>query len=210
MATLTLNLRHAKDALQAVIPHASTDDVTPTISAVSVVVGQDVGYFVTTDRYTVAKYTIDRQPDEDFLLDLEAARWVARFNLRTLMLGKNNPDAYSVEFVTSEDYTTVMIRVDKLVEAMRTFRAGPKGNFPPVARLLEPHEQGVAEMVTDDALTVGLGGQFIERFIAEAKRQGVPAITTFQKGSAAKPGPLFFRIGTHFTGLMQPTLILNK
>ena len=102
---ITLPLFEAIEACAAVLPHASTDDVTPVITCASIT-GDRI---VATDRYSVGTFKLSHQLDDGaaIMLPLDALKWVARIVTKHLI---DDPrlmalDSYTVTIEAPESTT---------------------------------------------------------------------------------------------------------
>lgn len=197
---ITLPLRNAMEACSAVLPHVSTDRVTPAINCAAI----SGGSMLATDRYTVAEFKLAEAIDgPDLLLPLEAVKWVARIVVKNLL--SFNLDSYTVTIAEpDEDMLVVSIESpERGQEAMRAFHR-VKANFPKVVRLLREFKGGDAEPV------VHIKPELLERFTGYARRwhHGEAMRFEMSASSSGKPGPILVSIGD-FQGLIQPSLILS-
>lgn len=221
---LRLPLMHAIEACAAVLPHASTDDVTPVIRAAHI----SGDRIVATDRYTVGTFRLVKGLAEgaSVLLPLEAVKWVAKFVTKHLLA---NPNEYTLMIeapeavlpnmrewseedqkaeVDARAAATVRISVESKrfgVEALRRFR--PQfGHFPRVERIIDGHEEAWS------AYEVTLRAVLLERFTDYARRWG-HGNTVFQLGARdddGKDAPVRITIGERFVGAVQPQLGATK
>lgn len=215
--TITLPIFEAIEACAAVLPHISTDDVTPVIT-VAHITGDEM---TATDRFTVGRFKLSQSLDEGAIsLPLEAVKWLARFVVKHLledakflqpgkgyMVTIEAPEATDLKGPkAAEQSVTVSVASEHHgVEALRKFRP-VGGNFPPVGRLLDGHKP--AEVVP----TVALGSEQLEKFTGYAKKWHRNRPLTFTLGTTdnpSKPGPVLIKIGEQFTGLLQPNLMLR-
>lgn len=223
---ITLPLIEAIQGFQAVLPHASTDRITPVINCVAV----SRSRLYSSDRYTVGSFEIsDELSDgESILVPYEAAGWAARFVTKHLLGFRLQPDSYSLTIeapeavlpptagksaaslaeLTSEKEKSIVklsVQSDLVgVEAMRVFKP-TFGTFPKVARLFD--EFKTAETGT----TVALNPAFLERFTGYAKRWNRDRAIQIDLSTNEKTGkPGVVRVtADKFVGLIQPNLILN-
>jgi hypothetical protein len=202
--------------LAAVLLHTSKEKHPSTIIIQGVAVTNRM--FVATDRFSVARYahgdpagaTTESEAtveSETVVIPLDVAVWLSKLTLKSLgwIVVTEPASPYTVDV----DAERVSVRRGDTVVAQRVFeRVG--GNFPPAARLFD----GVVP-AADGSVPVHLNAMFVERFVKAAKllsQRGVPPLmelTLTKTDNPNKPGPVLFRIGDRFDGLLQPNLILR-
>lgn len=217
--TVTLPLEVAIEAFAAVLPHASTDAVTPILCSVQLVPADDAVTLYATDRYTVGRFTVplltsdvDAMPATDhaepFNIPTEAATWIAKTVTKTLRHA-NGAVAYAVVIEDDAEAKTVTVSlVPELTGKPERAQAFERvtGNFPPVSRLF-PEDEGAMPDV------IGLSPQMLSRVIGYAtkyhRRAPIRFSGTAQRDTgSAKMSPILASIGG-LTALIQPNLLLR-
>lgn len=209
----SLPLVIAKQAFASVLPHISTDDVTPVITCANF----DGKSIVATDRYTVAQHTLgEEDAGEAVMLPRAAVAWVARTNLRAL-LNHPNPASYYLDIVSDstnpQHYQPgetpprphrLAIRSKLYGEERVMLFEHIRGNFPPVARLLDGFEAAT------EAYPVMLAPKMIERITGFARQYHPEQAIKWELGKTDSPKPAPMRASIHgFTALIQPNLMLK-
>lgn len=220
----------AVNAFNAVMPHASKDDLTRIITGVHI---DAEGSLVATDRYSVGRYKPaydshdflrPRMQGDDFAgatLPIEAVKWIAGLRATKLAAGKYAVSSYGVRLVVDSDAKTVKVALvqgvdwehyddheddDSNVEQSARFDL-LAGNYPPVARLF-PNEQ--TEFGTDQ---ISLKMEFLVRIATATKwlgdRSDVARFKFTKTANPAKPGPVWVQVGDKFDSLIQPNLLLR-
>lgn len=213
--TLTLPLVEAKQAFAAVLPHVSTDDVTPVITCAQIE-GKSI---LATDRYTVARHELSVESPEPFMLHRSAVAWVARVNLRNLA-NHLNPASYSlkIEMPRREPDDKIKRVLAQLTissemygdEQMRKFDT-VVGNFPPVGRLFNEWKPATV------AYPVALKPEMVAKVNDWARTWHREQAVTFELGEAktgagesvaSKHPPVKAKLHG-LEALIQPNLILK-
>lgn len=220
MTTFTLSLVDAKHLAAALIPHISTDDVTPVLTGAQVV-GK---YAVATDRYTVGRFDLtnmlvgtDELP-EPLWIPRAALAWIKSIGFASLVDSAYINYRVRLTYIRHEKYEAEdLFRVEVMWRAtkpeaedethlLRTFRTvGARGNFPPLARLYEGFIPG-------EVSVIGLGATHLDKFTTYARYvdRHQPIRVTFPAPSTTtKLQPLLIEIGNRFKGLLQQNLIVN-
>lgn len=211
----SLPLVQAKEAFAAVLPHISTDDVTPVITCAEMR-GTRI---VATDRYSVAGFELGVEVPEPIMLPRAAIMFIAKLNLRGLlmptMLGDYRLDieAHSPDPTRLTDVpvggvppTRLSVSSKKWANERVMLFEHIRGNFPPVAERLVDGFEPAAE-----AYPVMLKPEFVERVTAFARQYHRDQAVKFELGKptdSGKPSPIRTTIG-NFTALIQPNLMLR-
>ena len=234
--SITMPFSEAVAAFNAVMPHASKDDVSKVITGVRVTAG---GALVATDRYTVGRY-VPAYDSHDFLrprmegdnfdgatLPVEAVKWVAKMRATQLQGGKFADGHHAFRLVFDCASQNVLVALvqnvnwerfddhedapDAVVQQARFDLVG--GNFPPVDRLFpdESTQFGVE--------AVSLKTEFLLRINTAVKwlggRSDVARFQFTKSATDAKPGPVYVTVlgdspaGGKFDALIQPNLLLR-
>lgn len=227
LAKLEIPFEEAVEAFASVLPHTSSDKVTPVLTALSITVDEEgLAYLIATDRYSVGRYQFSTTPlfseaVTEIRVSKEAALWISKLKtagLRHWFKGMDNLYfiRIAIEPGTAPSGSDSTIKVDLVyclssesstggtVEVTQSFNAAPAGNFPPVNRLFAID----SELHSPVSITFAGGqlGKFVKSFsaIADAKTM------TFQGASSSspnKPGPMLVTISDRFNGLVQPHLM---
>jgi len=224
MPSITVPLADAKHLAAALLPHISTDLVTPVLTGFQVA-GK---YAVATDRYTVARYDLtnvlvgaDEVP-EPIWFPRAALAWVKTIGQASLLYdfatGRYHVRFSSVKHERYESSDYVQVEVIWMggedepnfeeVHLLRRFTTrGARGNFPSVDRLFE-------QFLPGETAVIGLGAEQVEKFTAYAKfaNRPAPIKITFPRANATgnKLMPSLVEIGQRFKGLIQPNIILDN
>lgn len=212
--TLTLPLYEAKRACAAILPHTSSDDVTPVITC-AYVEGKSI---VGTDRYTVARHELSTAPSEPFMLHRSAVAWIARMNMRTLA-NYMNPDSYTLRIESPQRKPGDQIKRALAQVTVSSELYGDErmmkfdtvaGNYPPVGRLFDGWETAA------EAYPISLAPDKIERITSWARsyHRDMPVLWELGKAGgdgssfASKHQPMRASIAG-FAALIQPNLRLR-
>ena len=220
----TLALSYSSEmlgGLYAVLQHASKDAVTPVITGVLI----SASTFLATDRYTIGQW--EHEPAgadstaESIIVPRSAVEWLLKQTLKALdqarlpefSSGVGSLSTLIVEI--TETHVSVLWRDGR--QELAVMRYTPiKGNFPPVDRLIVTALDNAAV----DAVPTGLSGSRLVRFANGAKKvcrkdedvlrmTGTKTDKPADSDKPAKPGPVLIQFGEHFTGLIQPNLLLR-
>ncbi len=216
MDRIVMPLSVAKEMALMLLPHISTDGVTPVLTGAYI----DGQYAYATDRYTVGRYDLTSLLGEG---RSETPIWIPREALAILRtIGKaslrwgNRMDSYHAIFETVKEsgstaYTTLEIEWRPVsghpeVHWMRVFNAnGATGNYPPVARLIDGFIPG-------EQMRVGLTPHHVAKFTSTQGRNPQPMRVTMSNAPATNKksgGPILIEVGLRFKGLIQPSIILD-
>jgi len=232
VVTVSYKFDEIVGAVNAVMPHASKDDVTPVMTGIRFTAD---GSIVATDRYTVGAYTFNRcdvtaDPDsgfDGFTLGKAGVLWLSKLKPATLALGKYSTQFYTVQFTVE----ALMVKVDivqngfggdsqegdfvdsGVVEASSTFPL-VGGNYPPVMRLM-PDDARLAAEEGIGSTPISLKTEFLMRIDKATKAlsergNGTAKFRFLSTENPAKPGPVFVTVGDNFKALIQPNLLLNR
>lgn len=213
MPSVMMGLRDAKLLASALVPHASTHDITPALKNI-VLGGQNGQYAYATDRYTVGRYdltgVVDDLPEQELYIPrdlLSVIRSLGRASLvhdehlyrllvETLEVGK-------VKYIQAK----IVLHDEELgdtVHWMRTWDSLAASGFPPVGRLFN-------DLVAGGDGTVLLGPEQVEKFTRYAMsiRERV-AVTVTDSPRTGKLSPLLVEIGPRFKGLLQPNIMTQR
>ena len=199
MTTLSLPITEAVRACAAVLPHISTDVMTPVLNAAHV---KDE-WLTATDRYTVARHVLPAgSADGEMMIPLDAVKWVARFPMKQL-LGMQELYILRVTQDERKEVTAELVIGDE-VEQLRRFR-GVSGSFPLVAKLFDAFEPA------EEAEPVALSVDSLSKFTAFARTYvpGVPIHFFPSKREASKPGPMRVKF-PDFEALVQPSIFIKQ
>ncbi len=204
MQTLTMPLTAAKLMCKAILPHISTDDITPSLTYALV----EGNYAFATDRYSVGRYDItnlaDSGTDEPMLLPRKAVQFLASVGASVLLWDEAFYHA-RIEWMPHQHGRRVQVAlVYDINDAdefhlVRVFEGGKDVKFPPVARLFEDLKAGAERRF------ITVGGQ-LDKFVAfsRSSRHNL-RVTTTRGGRADKLSPVLIEVGPRFKGLLQPT-----
>lgn len=208
---ITMRLVQAKEAFAAILPHVSSDDVTPVITCAYI----DGDQILATDRYTMARHGLGAKATGPILLPRAAVAFIARFNLRGLLFPGAQP-SYTVTIQAmppvSDEYqagkpiqpTRVSISGDVWGEERVMLFEHYRGNFPPTGRLLDEFKP------SGEAYSVGLAPEHLDKVLKFAHQYHRGRAVDFELGtptSSGKPSPVRARIGG-LAALIQPNLKL--
>lgn len=216
MPSVMMGLRDAKLLASALVPHASTNDITPALKNI-VLGGQNGQYAYATDRYTVGRYdltgVVDDLPEQELYIPrglLSVIRSLGRASLvhdehlyrllvETLEVGK-------VKYIQAK----IVLHDEELgdtVHWMRTWDSLAASGFPPVGRLFN-------DLVAGGDGTVLLGPEQVEKFTRYAMSIRERVAVTFTESSTFtvtnKLSPLLVEIGPRFKGLLQPNIMTER
>lgn len=212
-SVVEIPLWDVRDMAAALVPHASKDDVTPTLTYIAV----QGNFAYSTDRYTVGRYDLTNvlksEPnDEAFFIPARALSAVRMLGPATLP--GFNLQEYVVRFsVSSRDEKTRMIHVqvvwksesDRIpdeVHWMRTwFIPANKLIMPRVPRLFDEFTQGDRSRLT-------LGGDHLGKFTGYSKYKRSAMRVTLPAGE--KNAPVLVEIGMRFKGLIMPYTVIDS
>jgi hypothetical protein len=219
MNTITLPAPEAVRAAAALVVHAATDDVTPTIMSAGLQVEGDVTFWCATDRFTAARWRCSTKLEGDeFIVPRDALLWIkgikeTSVRVRNWWGSPVEGGGYGIR-ITEEDTgsgveVVVELFVGEKVERSQRF-FGIKGNFPPVSRLfperLGDTVEGIPSKVVLKQETLK---KAIDNLTALAEGKAKEAIMVFhlQPSIGSKPAPLVYAIGSQFDALLQPNLL---
>lgn len=233
--SITLPLHEALTAFKSVLPHASTDDITPIITALSIVSTDDKtgSHLVATDRYSVGRYELS-VPIGDlaegvvgFLVPRQAASWITRLTFGVLRYGKESWAQYRVRITQAVDDEKPFVREvtvalihgqtedvglgypafheDAQPEQLRVFD-GLGGNFPPVLRLFPDETTKLG--VERLALSPWLISRIATSIVAATGKKTDPGHFTFTAATSGKPGPVMVEAGK-LSMLIQPNSMIR-
>lgn len=215
--TITLPLPLALTAFGAVMPHASTDAVTPVITTIQIAAADSdhVRYLYATDRYSVARYPLEEYSDkgddgEAFLVPLAAAKFIRTLRPTVLLAGRYAADKYNVTVSNDDASVTVELSDEQSVleQSRRFLRI--KGNFPPVHRFFTTQDADTIKGVE----SISIGTPQLEKLITSQRiagggLNGPVKLEFFQhKTGAKKPQPFRVTAGK-FEAMVQPNLDLR-
>lgn len=201
---ITIPLVEAKQACSAILPHVSTDDVTPVITHALIGDNRIEG----TDRVTMGRFELSRKIEGgELLVPRQAVAWVARQNTRSL-LNRLLPEVYSVtiEKLEGDKLIRCAVHSEAFGEERVMVFAGGSGNFPPVARLLDSFTP------TGDAHPFGLSPKHLEKVTSYAHTWHRDEPVIFELGASdgpRRPAPIRARIGK-LSALIQPVLLVSE
>ena len=230
VVTVSYKFDEIVGAVNAVLPHASKDDVTPVIMGIRFTAD---GHIVATDQYTAGAYTFNRcdvvaEPEsgfDGFTLGRAGVLWLSKLKPITLALGKYSSQFYTVRFTVEN----LVVKVDVvqngfggdsqegdfidggIVEASSTFPL-VGGNYPAVMRLM-PDDARLAAEEGIGSIAISLKTEFLVRIDKAVKvltdRNGTAKFRFLSTENPAKPGPVFVTVGDNFKALIQPNLLLR-
>ena len=228
-ATVTYRFEELVNAVNAVLPHVSKDDVTPMITGIRF---DAEGALAATDRYTVGSYkpehvlveADDAATFDGFTLDRAGCVWLSK--LRVAMLSDKYFASFSVVRARVEDGTVTLsvhgIGFDpngthtfgepSTVPEMTASFSTISGNYPPVVRLFPDAEKLASREATN--VPVSLNTAFLIRIDKAVKAvgergNGVARFQFMSTDNPNKPGPVFVTVGDRFRALIQPNLLLR-
>lgn len=204
--TITIDLTPETQAgLAAVIPFASTDDVTPVLVAVQITDRR----FLTTDRYTVGAFTYRRDAEGE-----ETAAWVIPLDL-ALWVTKHKIVGGERVILTPKSATIVGLDDTIIASTRSTYGAGnwdiSTYNVPPVGRLIPARSDDAVECVPV-GISVDRFKQLVKATTPMQKILGKgPLVWRFQLNpseSAIKHAPMLASLGNDdLVVLIQPSLL---
>ena len=220
------------NGLAAVIPTASKDDATPVICGVYI----DGRAFTATDRYAVAEWAhgggfagVDMadtvSSSAGIIVPMDAAKWLAKQTLRTLLgAGSaklfNSSKSVEVEVAVTwpeaeegksrEDAQLVVRHKDsgKEITSLRFFPT--LGSFPAVARLF-PADDAEGHPTGEISLKPAFLKRASEAAGKVAEREEGARMKFTGSERPTKPGPVLFTVASApaFRYLLQPNLLLR-
>lgn len=203
MNVITYNLGEAIEAAKAILPHTSTDDVTPVLMGANITPD---GWYA-TDRYTLATYQLTTENDfTPFVLPREAIEWVAKIVANKLRHKPTHRDSYQLVIEHNTPNIVVTITYENSVERAQSFQ-DIVGNYPPVERLIANWKPAI------DAYSVRLAPKHIEKVTSYVRRAERDAPVEIELGNPYstdeihKPAPVRFTYGL-LTAIIQPNLKL--
>jgi len=228
-ATVTYRFEELVNAVNAVLPHASKDDVTPVITGIRF---DAEGALAATDRYTVGAYkpehvlveADDAATFDGFTLDRAGCVWLSK--LRVAMLSDKYLASFSVIRARVEDGTVTLsvhgtgfdpngthtFGEPSTVPEMTASFSTISGNYPPVVRLFPDAEKLASREAMN--VPVSLNTAFLIRIDKAVKAvgergNGVARFQFMSTDNPNKPGPVFVTVGDRFRALIQPNLLLR-
>lgn len=218
---LAFPLADAITAANAVLPHASKNDLTPILESAKIT----AEYWVASDRYSIGKYDIDAiETDtnadsstatsghpEEILIPREAVEWVAKIvasKLRHASKSIPTDNPYSLEISETESehgqreiLVSILFRGN--VERSQAFDA-VSGNYPNVERILNDWKPA------ENLNMFHISPDHLEKITGYVKRHFKGEHITLEIGSAGtgsdKPGPVRIKHGK-LTALVQPVYL---
>lgn len=194
-------------AIASAVTAASTDDVTPVIEQLQFSVDAGVIRVAATDRYRVSLVTFPVETDYtgEFLLEAKAIKAFAMTAKKETKPGYGK-EAADVVFTVDDDGVTVSAG-----NASVFMRYYTVGNFPPVARLIEPlreNANGVSQISFDVGFLADIAKLYspAEAWKLDKNRQFDFSFATTESGKAA---PLYARngeLGNCIEYILQPRL----
>ena len=228
-ATVTYRFEELVNAVNAVLPHASKDDVTPVITGIRF---DAEGALAATDRYTVGAYkpehvlveADDAATFDGFTLDRAGCVWLSK--MRVAMLSDKHLASFSVIRARVEDGAVTLSVHGTGFDPNGTHTFGEpstvpeqtasfstiSGNYPPVVRLFPDAEKIASREAMN--VPVSLKTAFLIRIDKAVKAVGERdnGVARFQfmfTDNPNKPGPVFVTVGERFRALIQPNLLLR-
>ena len=228
-ATVTYRFEELVNAVNAVLPHASKDEVTPVITGIRF---DAEGALAATDRYTVGAYkpehvlveADDAATFDGFTLDRAGCVWLSK--LRVAMLSDKYLASFSVIRARVEDGTVTLsvhgtgfdpngthtFGEPSTVPEMTASFSTISGNYPPVVRLFPDAEKLASREAMN--VPVSLKTAFLIRIDKAVKAvgerdNGVARFQFMSTDNPNKPGPVFVTVGESFRALIQPNLLLR-
>ena len=228
-ATVTYRFEELVNAVNAVLPHASKDDMTPVITGIRF---DADGALAATDRYTVGAYkpehvlvdADDAATFDGFTLDRAGCVWLSK--LRVAMLSDKYLASLSVIRARVEDGTVTLsvhsagfdpngthtFGEPSTVPEMTASFSTISGNYPPVVRLFPDAEKIASREAMN--MPVSLNTAFLIRIDKAVKAvgdkySGVARFQFMSTDNPNKPGPVFVTVGDRFRALVQPNLLLR-
>lgn len=201
---------------------ASSDDVTPIISAVQISV-TDAGEVtaVATDRYRIARVIFTPKMDEAVIggedsININAKELTKFWNgIKAVAIKSHMP--VILTFQEDEDYTdskTYSLEYD----GSRVENRSVRGNYPPVGKLMADYDIDKCEGVPNVALNPNFLADMVKFYHPrDDKRINMKHVVwqfRFKQTDSSKPGPVYITRGSGNTDatldyLVQPNLLLR-
>ena len=224
--TITLPLAEAAEAVAAVTPHLSKDDVTPLITQAAIVTKDGTSHLVATDRYSVGTVKLTRSPDDtenDMLLTLPVLGWIAAIKPTTLRKATVLDTRYAVRLTVTpttpatSGFSLVELLVvsdpaadlSEATEVERSQRFDPPyvpaTGFPPVLRLFNLEPVTEASPVS---LSLANLAKITAYMTKRNQREEGAKFTLLRSEQQGRPGPVLVEVGV-LRALLQPNLLLR-
>jgi len=229
-ATVTYRFEELVGAVNAVLPHASKDDVTPVITGIRF---DAEGALAATDRYTVGAYkpehvlvdADDAATFDGFTLDRAGCVWLSKLRVAMLSGGKFLAPYYVIRLQVEDGLVTASVHpggFDSADGGKFTTPLSPaeqtasfstiSGNYPPVVRLFPDAEKLASREAMN--MPVSLKTEFLVRIDKATKAlgergNGVARFQFMSTDNPNKPGPAYVTVGDRFRALIQPNLMLR-
>ena len=229
-ATVTYRFEELVNAVNAVLPHASKDEVTPVITGIRF---DAEGALAATDRYTVGAYkpehvlveADDAATFDGFTLDRAGCVWLSKLRVAMLSGGKGMVPFYVIRARVEDGAVTLSVHSTgfdpngthtfgepSTVPEMTASFSAISGNYPPVVRLFPDAEKLASREAMN--VPVSLRTAFLIRIDKAVKAvgergNGVARFQFMSTDNPSKPGPVFVTVGERFRALIQPNLLLR-
>ena len=202
---------------------ASTDDVTPIISAVNISVSESSEVTaVATDRYRIARVIFTPKMDEAVIGGEDSininAKELSKFwaGIKVAALKSHMPIVLTI--ITEEGEYSNTKKYVLEYDGSRVENFGVNGNYPPVQKLMVDYDLEQCEGVPAVALKPSFLGDLVKfyhpRDESRIKMSDVAWQFRFKATDSKKPGPVYITRGSDIAGatldyLVQPNLLLR-
>lgn len=200
--TITIDLTPDTQAgFKAVLPFASSDDITPVLCGVQVTDRR----LLATNRYAVGAYTYVRGAEGDETAPFVVHRDLVDFIVKHKIVGNQR-------LILTDASATIVWSDDSIAASTSTMNNLSSYNLPPVARLIPEKSTEPVNHVIPVGINPARLSELVKASAALVKQtgKGEPWRFQFQQTEGTKLAPIRASLGDHMVALIQPNLLPSE